>query len=86
MLLSPIDPDTGESPLHVAVSLNYEAIVTKLLTLGASVSIQDNNGLTPVMTACTYGHQQALESLATKGINAASMNGAQYIYPSSTLK
>ena len=64
------DPATGESPLHVAVSLNYETIVTKLLTLGASPSVQDNKGLTPVMTACSYGHQQALECLAMKGINA----------------
>ena len=66
------DPDTGEAALHVAVSLNHEAIVHQLLMLGASPTVQDREGLTPVMTACQYGHIQSLEQLATKGVHPTS--------------
>ncbi len=66
-----LDPDTGESCLHVAVSLNHEDIVQQVLQLGAGVKVQDNKGLTPVMTACQYGHLQSLEQLSTKGMDSA---------------
>lgn len=66
------DPDTGESALHVAVSLNHEDVVLQLLELGASVKTQDKEGLTPVMVACQYGHVQSLEQLGTRGITADS--------------
>ena len=62
------DPDTGETALHVAVSVNNETIVSQLLDLGASVAPQDKEGLTPVMTACQYGHIQSLEKLGARGI------------------
>lgn len=65
------DPLTGESPLHVAVTLNNETVITQLLELGASLAVQDLKGKTPVMTACEYGHLQALECLAERGIDAA---------------
>ena len=68
---SPSDPATGESPLHVAVSLNHEATVSQLLDCGSSLSVQDLEGKTPVMKACEYGHLQALECLAQRGINAS---------------
>lgn len=64
------DPLTGESPLHVAVTLNNETVITQLLELGASPAVQDLKGKTPVMTACEYGHLQALECLAERGIDA----------------
>ena len=67
-----VDPETGQAALHVAVSLNHEETVTQLLMLGASLSVQDMKGLTPVMTACSYGHLQSLECLAMKGIDATS--------------
>ena len=66
------DPDSGESPLHVAVSSNHEDIVLHLLDLGASIKVQNKDGLTPVMTACHYGHLQSLEQLATRGIDGTS--------------
>lgn len=66
---SSADPSSGESPLHVAVTLNNEAVVLQLLELGASQSCQDLEGKTPVMKACEYGHLQSLESLATRGMN-----------------
>ncbi len=64
-----VDPDTGDGALHVACALNYDDIVTKLLSLGASLTEQNNQGLTPVMTACSHGHYQSLEALASKGID-----------------
>ena len=66
------DPDTGETALHVAVSHNSDSIVLQLIELGASLDPQDKEGLTPVMTACQYGHLQALEKLGDKGITAKS--------------
>ena len=63
-----VEPDTGETALHVAVSVNNESIVSQLMDLGASVAPQDKDGLTPVMTACQYGHIQSLEMLAARGI------------------
>lgn len=62
------DPDTGEAALHVAVSLNLEHVVLQLMELGASLSTQDKEGLTPVMVSCQYGHLQALEQLGTRGL------------------
>lgn len=62
------DPDTGESALHVAVSLNCEDTTKQLLELGASTRVQDNDGCTAVMKACMYGHLQVLEILATRGL------------------
>ena len=35
------EPDTGWTALHVAVTLNSESIVSQLLELGASNSVQD---------------------------------------------
>lgn len=35
------EPDTGWTALHVAVTLNSETIVSQLLELGASNSVQD---------------------------------------------
>ena len=55
----------------MAVSLNHDDIVLQLLELGASLTIQNNKGMTPVMTACSYGHLQSLEQLASKGINTS---------------
>ena len=66
------DPSTGESALHVAVTLNSEAMISQLLGLRASLVVQDLQGRTPVMTACSYGHLQALEQLAARGINPSS--------------
>ena len=69
------DPDTGETALHVAVSLNHEDVVQQLLELGSSISVQDKAGLTAVMTACQYGHLQALEKLGTRGISTGGILG-----------
>lgn len=72
------DPDTGESALHVAVSLNHEGIVLQLLELGASIGTQDKEGLSAVMTACRYGHLQSLEQLATRGLTETRENAASF--------
>ena len=51
--------------------MNNEAVVLQLLELGASQSSQDKEGKTPAMKACEYGHLQALETLATHGMDIA---------------
>lgn len=61
----------------MAVTQNEESLVIQLLDLGASLATQDLQGRTPLMTACEYGHMQALESLATRGVNMA---GIYYTY------
>ena len=71
------DPDTGEGALHVAAAKNDETLVMQLLDLGASLATQDIQGKTPLMTACEYGHLQALEALAARGVNLAGND--QYI-------
>ena len=53
----------------MAVTQNDELLVTQLMDLGASLATQDLQGKTPLMTACEYGHLQALEALATRGVN-----------------
>eukprot|EP00731_Ephydatia_muelleri_P024470 Em0016g741a len=63
------DPSTGDAPLHVAVTHNYDVVATQLLGLGADPGVQDLEGRTAVMRACEYGHVQALDALATKSIN-----------------
>ena len=65
-----IDPDSGDTALHVAVLANDEKIVSCLLELGASSSIGNTKGHTPVMDAASHGHLEVLQSLALKGINA----------------
>lgn len=69
-LLSYQDPDSGDTALHVAVLANDEKIVSCLLELGASSSIGNTKGHTPVMDAASHGHLEVLQSLALKGINA----------------
>lgn len=64
----PTDIDTGDTALHVAAQLNLDRMAAQLFELGASPSVQDNEGCTPVMVACSYGHLQTLEVLASRGI------------------
>ena len=65
----PTDPSTGDAPLHIAVTHNYDVVATQLLGLGADPGVQDLEGRTAVMRACEYGHVQVLDALATKSIN-----------------
>lgn len=63
------EPDSGQTALHVAVSLNFDDITKQLLELGADPRVQDSKGCSAVMTACEFGHIQALEVLASRGIS-----------------
>ena len=70
MQLYNIDPDNGETALHVAVTHNQESLVNLLLELGASPLVGDKNGQNSVMRACEYGHLQSLQAMAVRGVNA----------------
>ena len=48
----------GITPLMVAVYKADEAMVNKLLALGANVNAADIYGVTPLMVAAHYGHTQ----------------------------
>jgi len=65
-----IDPDNGETALHIAVTHNQESIVNLLLELGANPLVGDNTGQNSVMRACEYGHFQSLQTIAIRGVNA----------------
>jgi len=65
-----IDPDNGETALHIAVTHNQESTVDLLLELGANPLVGDNTGQNSVMRACEYGHLQSLQTIAIRGVNA----------------
>ena len=64
----PLDPDSGDTALHVAVLANDEKVVHRLLDLGSSSAVGNRKGHTPVMCAATHGHLEVLQGLALKGI------------------
>jgi len=66
-----LDPDNGETALHVAVTHNQESLVNLLLELGANPLVGDKNSQNSVMRACEYGHLQSLQAMAVRGVNAA---------------
>ena len=66
-----VDPENGETALHVAVTHNQESLVNLLLELGAHPLVGDKNGQNSVMRACEYGHLQSLQAMAVRGVNAA---------------
>ena len=53
----------GKTALHFAVALNREQIADTLLNHGGSVSVRDNDGYTPLHTACKYGRESLLSKM-----------------------
>lgn len=66
---------TGETPLHLACSLdgNIECIQT-LLNAGASVNIKNNCLRTPLHIACRYGQAEYVRELINFGCNLNSQD------------
>lgn len=70
----------GWSALHEAACTGRSDILKDLLAADASIDLKDEDGITPVFTACQYGQTQCLEELLnyyaqTSGI----INIIQYI-------
>ncbi len=53
--------ENGSTALHIAAQTGDEAIVTKLLELGAGVTATDKNGFTASDVAIEYGHARISE-------------------------
>lgn len=50
----------GKTALHYAVALDHVEIADSLLKNGANVLEADNDGYTPIHTACKYGREKLL--------------------------
>jgi ankyrin repeat protein len=57
---------TGRTALLWAASYGYLDVVQFLLLEGASVSVVDNSGMTPVSVAKMYGYTEIVEALETR--------------------
>ena len=55
-----------KTALHYAVASNDIEIANKLLDYNASVSQVDNDGYTPIHTACKYGREELLHHMFEK--------------------
>jgi len=64
----------GSTPLQWAVADEDVAEVTRLVRAGASVSLANNYGVTPMSLAAEQGHTEILKVLLTAGADADSPN------------
>ena len=48
--------ENGNTPLHIAAQHGNKFLITKLMSLGASIDVKNNNKNTPLHTAIIYGH------------------------------
>ena len=53
----------GKTALHYAVALNHAKIADTLMNHGGSALVADNNGYTPLHTACKYGREKLLSDM-----------------------
>ena len=58
-----VEPENGETGLHLAACKNNEKMISFLLDLGASPNMVDLKGRSPAMRAAEFGHVQALTLL-----------------------
>jgi ankyrin repeat protein len=57
------DPDTLQTPLHVACTEGHESLVKLLTKKGGDPNIQDSSGWTPLHCASKAGHLRICEYL-----------------------
>jgi len=62
-----LQDNSGCTPLHEAIKIYNQAIVTLLLAKGATVDLQDNFGYTPLHDACKCSNQVVVTLLLAKG-------------------
>lgn len=72
----------GNTPLIIAVSLNYTEIVEVLLRAGAYINKCDKNGCTPIYKAAFHGRPTLIELLARAGadVNLGDFQGKTPLY------
>ncbi|XP_035226986.1 serine/threonine-protein phosphatase 6 regulatory ankyrin repeat subunit C-like isoform X2 [Stegodyphus dumicola] len=59
----------GTTALNVAVRLNHEILVRKLLISGSDIDRRDNRGCSPLYYACLQGSQRIVDLFITFGAN-----------------
>ncbi|MDR2883855.1 MAG: ankyrin repeat domain-containing protein [Deferribacteraceae bacterium] len=71
------DPETGNTPIFVAVANSYNDILDTLIDRGADVNWQNKRGNTPLMLAASTGNERTVEQLAAAGadMNVQNENG-----------
>ena len=67
-----LEPENGETGLHLAACKNNEKMISFLLDLGASPNMVDLKGRSPAMRAAEFGHVQALTLLTEADTNLTS--------------
>ena len=66
-------PVDGSSPLFVAVGFGYQKVVEKLLEIGADVTIENNQGATPLSNALRLGNDKIASILYRYGAASSSL-------------
>lgn len=70
--------DKGASPLCIACQKGHLEVVETLLSLGASVELEDHQGDTPLHYAASYGHLPIVRLLLHHGASAFAKNNSGY--------
>lgn len=70
--------DDGVSPLCIACQKGHLSVVRTLVSLGASVDLEDNAGDTPLHYAASYGHLTIVGTLLHLGASAFARNNLGY--------
>lgn len=66
-LVTARDPESEETPLHVAASFGHEAVVSLLLRYGADVNAEAFYHYTPLTSALRTGNTSVAEMLRKHG-------------------
>lgn len=62
-----IEPENGDTALHIAACKNNKDMIMFLFDMGANPNVLNKQHETPAMKAAEYGHIQSLEVLAQAG-------------------
>ncbi|XP_071100193.1 myotrophin-like [Haliotis cracherodii] len=71
----------GRSPLHFAADYGQTDVVEYLVANGAGINVEDQYGITPLLSAIFEGHKETVALLLKKGANknGKSPDGRPYL-------
>ncbi len=64
----------GSRPIHLAVEMENEACVAKLIQCKADLEVLDDDGLSPLMRACRSGNLKLIKALVNGGAKVSGPN------------